>query len=201
VAADQRGNVLVADRGHNQLVMLNENGRCIGIVASPDIQGVSISRKSGQTYTGGGSNDNLLRRVGAPSARLDTIGVYRPSTQTFLLRNTNSGGAPDITATISGATANDLPVVGDWNNDGIDSLGLYRGTTGFFYLWDRNVNQNMGQYNYLVLLGNPGDQPIAGDWDGDGRDGVGTFRPSNGILYLRNALTSGVSDYAGQPVR
>ncbi len=195
VATDQRGNVLVADRGHNQVALFNESGRCFGVTASTDAQSITISRKNGQAFTGGGSLDNLLRRVGAPSTRTDTTGVWRPSTNSFYLRNSNSGGSPDITVTITNTTSNDLPITGDWNNDGVDTVGMYRTTTGFFYLFDRNINQDLGQYNYLVLLGNPGDQPLSGDWDADGKDGVGTFRPSNGILYLRNALTTGVSDY------
>jgi hypothetical protein len=43
-----------------------------------------------------------------------TIGLYRPSTNTYYLRNSNSYGAPDITIASWGAPG-DIPVVGDWN--------------------------------------------------------------------------------------
>ena len=56
---------------------------------------------------------------------------------------------------------NDLPVTGDWNNDGIDTIGIYRGDT--FYL--RNSNTN-GVADMTFSLGLDGDVPISGNWDG-----------------------------------
>ena len=54
----------------------------------------------------------------------DTVGVYRPSTRQFLLRNANTTGGADITLTFG--QAGDLPVAGDWNGDGIDDAGVFR---------------------------------------------------------------------------
>jgi hypothetical protein len=124
-------------------------------------------------------------------ARPDTIGVY--TNGTWYLRNTNSTGAPDITA-LFGGDPNDLPVVGDWNGDGMDTIGVYRNSTGFFILSNSNMTPAV---NYEVLLGNPGDTPFAGRWRPDLMvgDGVAVFRPSNGILYMKRQLTSGFSDY------
>jgi lysyl endopeptidase len=75
------------------------------------------------------------------------------------LKNQNTSGFADIFF-VYGAV-NDLPVAGDWNADGIDSIGIYRG--GTFYL--RNSN-TAGFADMQFSMGNPGDQPIAGDWDG-----------------------------------
>ncbi|MBX3081060.1 MAG: hypothetical protein KF716_05455 [Anaerolineae bacterium] len=124
-----------------------------------------------------------------------TIGIYRPSTNTFYLRNSNTTGYADFTVSLAtlGMVSTDWPVVGDWNGDGIDTIGFYRSSTGLFVLSDSNVAP---QANYVFALGIPGDTPIAGDWDGDGRDGVGVFRPSNGIIYLKNQLTTGFADFA-----
>jgi hypothetical protein len=123
--------------------------------------------------------------------RADTIGVY--TNGTWYLRNSNSTGAPDITASFGG-DPNDLPVVGDWNGDGMDTIGVYRNSTGFFILSNSNTTPAV---NYEVLLGNPGDTPFAGRWRPDLMvgDGVAVFRPSNGILYMKRQLTSGFSDY------
>jgi hypothetical protein len=55
----------------------------------------------------------------------------------------------------------DQPVMGDWNNDGVDTIGIYRGNT--FYLRNENTN---GFAELIFSLGIPGDMPIAGDWDG-----------------------------------
>ena len=54
---------------------------------------------------------------------LDTIGVYRPSTSQFLLRNSTTSGSPD--QTIAFGQVGDLPVAGDWNGDGQDNQGVF----------------------------------------------------------------------------
>jgi hypothetical protein len=42
-----------------------------------------------------------------------TVGLYRPSSSTFLLRNTNASGEPDVT--VAFGRAGDAPVVGNWD--------------------------------------------------------------------------------------
>jgi len=123
-------------------------------------------------------------------AQPDTIGVYKNGL--FYLRNTNSSGPQDILV-VYGGDASDLPVVGDWNGDGIDTVGVYRNSTGFFFLSDSNTTPNV---DYTVLFGNPGDTPFAGKWTADMTgSGVGVYRNSNGILYQRKSLTSGFDDF------
>ena len=120
----------------------------------------------------------------------DTVGVFRPSIQYFLLRNSNTSGPADIYAQYG--TSTDLPIVGDWNGDGIDTIGFYRSSTGEFVLRDSNTS---GPSDHYLVLGSPGDKPIAGDWDANSTDGVGVYRSSNGLIYLRNTLTSGFADF------
>jgi hypothetical protein len=50
-------------------------------------------------------------------------------------------------------------VIGDWNGDGIDTIGVYRG--GTFYLRNRNT---IGFADLVFDLGLNGDMPIAGKW-------------------------------------
>ncbi len=54
---------------------------------------------------------------------------------TWYLRNTASGGAPDIS--FSFGAAGYLPVVGDWNGDGIDTIASF--TNGWWYLRNSNT--------------------------------------------------------------
>ena len=68
----------------------------------------------------------------------DSAGVYDPVTGMFYLKNGNSTGTADITfrygpAALTGA-AQWIPVVGDWDGDGKDGIGLYNPTTSLFYL-------------------------------------------------------------------
>lgn len=137
-----------------------------------------------------GADTGSLDNVRLEATASDTVGIFRPSNATFYLRNANTTGPADITA-VFGANG-DRPVSGDWNNDDVDTIGVYR--NGTFYLKDANTTG--APLAYQFTLGNPGDLPMAGDWDGDGKDGVGTFRPTNGLLYLRNTLSTGFADFA-----
>jgi hypothetical protein len=120
----------------------------------------------------------------------DTIGVYDAGV--WYLRNTNNAGNANIIAAFGGVPS-DLPVVGDWNSNGVDTIGVYRSSTGFFLLSDSNTSPAV---NYTVLFGNPGDTPFAGRWTPDMTgSGIGVYRNSNGILYQRKSLTSGTDDF------
>jgi len=122
--------------------------------------------------------------------RPDTIGVYNGGL--FYLRNTNNTGGADINVAFGGDVS-DLPVAGDWNGDGVDTIGVYRSSTGFYFLSDSNTSPAV---NYTVLFGNPGDTPFAGKWINTmTHDGLGVYRNSNGILYQKTQLTTGFSDY------
>jgi hypothetical protein len=85
--------------------------------------------------------------------------VFRPSNGVIFLKNTNSTGVADIG--LNYGIPGDQPVAGDWDGDGIDTIGVYR--NGTFYL--RNSN-TVGNADVWFALGNPGDMPIAGNWDG-----------------------------------
>lgn len=136
---------------------------------------------------------NVLCDIGAvevgAALRPDTVGVF--SSGTFFLRNSNTAGVADIT--VAFGSAGDLPTAGDWNGDGVDTIGVYEPTLGVYLLRDSNTP---GSPDYSLVLGNPGDTPLAGRWDSTmTHDGVGVFRPSNGLLYLKRALTTGFADY------
>jgi hypothetical protein len=119
----------------------------------------------------------------------DKIGVFKDGV--WSLRFNNSAGAADITTAFG--VGSDLPVVGDWNADGVDTLGLLRPADGRFLLSNSNI---VGIVNYNFIFGNPNDTPMAGRWDNlIVGDGVGVFRPSNGIIYLTRNLITGFSDY------
>ncbi|MBX3084033.1 MAG: hypothetical protein KF716_20525 [Anaerolineae bacterium] len=126
-----------------------------------------------------------------PKTHTDTIGIFRQSDATFYLRNENSTGFADSSLTFGAAT--DFPITGDWNGDGIDTPGVYRKSTGEFFLTDSTSTPAVLHYSFV--LGIPNDQPIVGDWDADGKDGVGVFRPSNGLIYLKSDLTTGFAQY------
>jgi Tol biopolymer transport system component len=83
----------------------------------------------------------------------------------------------------------DVPLLGDWDCDGTDTVGLYRSSNGFAYL--RNSNEfGVGEIEFF--FGVPGDQVFVGDWDGDECDSLGLFR--DGQVLLTNSLATGPAD-------
>ncbi len=67
----------------------------------------------------------------------------------------------------------DTPVAGDWNGDGIDQIGVFRG--GQWMLDDDGDGRWVGDER-PIEFGQPGDEPIVGDFDGDGIDEIGVVR-------------------------
>ncbi len=117
----------------------------------------------------------------------DEIGMWRPSTGCFYLDMDGNGtwtrSADKITAPFG--APNDYPVVGDWNGDGVDDVGVWRPSTGRFYLdVDGSFTWTRGVDVITDAFGIPGDIPVAGDWNDDGKDDIGVWRPSSGRFYL-----------------
>jgi len=83
----------------------------------------------------------------------------------------------------------DIPLVGDWDCDGDDTVGMFRQSNGYVYL--RNTN-DFGAADITFWYGIGGDVPFVGDWNGDGCDTIGIYR--DGRVYLRNSLDTGVAD-------
>jgi hypothetical protein len=125
----------------------------------------------------------------------DSVGVYRPSTFTFYLRNALSSGVADVSIVISFAQAGDLPITGDWNGDGRVTPGMYRPSTGTFRL-SNTFTSGSATRDWSYIFGSPGSSPITGDWDGDGRDSTGVFNNTTAQVQLRNRLTSGAVDFS-----
>jgi len=130
---------------------------------------------------------NYTASVCPTCADKDTVGVFRPSNGLLYLKNLNVTGFADVA--INYGLGGDYPVVGDWNGDGTDTIGIYR--NGTFYL--RNSN-TLGIADLTVAFGSAGDQPIAGDWNNDGTDTIGLYRSSTGTFLLRNTNTPGPAD-------
>ena len=120
---------------------------------------------------------------------IDTIGIYRSSDFSWYLRNMNSAGYAN--SVFNYGLPSDVSVVGDWNGDGYDTVGIRRGDT--FYL--KNDNSS-GSADLTFAFGAPSDIPIAGDWNGDGIDTIGVYRPSTATWYLRNSNSSGGANIA-----
>ncbi len=125
----------------------------------------------------------------------DTVSLFRPSSQRMFVINELGSKATGLGAAdfdFLFGNPGDKPVIGDWDGDGIDELGLHRESTGFFY-WRNSLTQGNGDGD--IFFGDPGDRFVAGDWGVvDGKDTPAVFRPGDRTFYLRDTLTQGIAD-------
>jgi hypothetical protein len=123
----------------------------------------------------------------------DRLGLYKDGI--FYLYNTlpTQSNTPPATSIVFGGAASHLPVAGDWNNDGIDTIGIYDTASGHWHL--RNTNTG-GAADALILFGNPSDLPLTGRWASDTPgSSIGVYRPSSGVVYLRRSIADGSVQY------
>jgi protocatechuate 3,4-dioxygenase beta subunit len=73
----------------------------------------------------------------------------------------------------------DHPVVGDWNGDGVDTIGIFH--DGMWVLDDNGDGQWLPGES-MAEFGRPGDIPIVGDFNGDGIDELAVYR--DGTWYI-----------------
>lgn len=92
-----------------------------------------------------------------------------------------------------------IPLLGDWDGDGVDTPGLYDPAIGAFYF------NRTWQYDDVLnpagtMFGPVGNVvPITGDWDGDGLDTIGVFDQITNTFYYSDDLYGvTVVDPAGQ---
>jgi len=115
------------------------------------------------------------------------IGVFRPSTHLFYLDYNGNGvwNGASVDRQYNFGISGDLPVSGDWNNDGKYEIGVFRNSTHLFYLdYNGNGAWNGAAVDRSYNFGITGDIPVAGDWKGDGSAEIGVFRPSTHLFYL-----------------
>ncbi|MBS0208255.1 MAG: VCBS repeat-containing protein [Planctomycetes bacterium] len=75
--------------------------------------------------------------------------------------------------------AGDVPVVGDWNGDGIDTVGIFR--RGRWVL-DADGDGRFSEGDASFDLGAEQDRPVVADFDGDGKTNVGVYRRGTWLL-------------------
>ena len=86
-----------------------------------------------------------------------------------------------------------VPVIGDWNGDGTDTVGIFRSDVGVFYL--RHTNTAGFADSTIKVFHLAGMPVVAGDWDGDGNESVGNFDVATSRFFLRNGYVDALADY------
>lgn len=153
---------------------------------TPDTGSASVNVTSTLIMTG--TKAGVFRNGVSFLENTEGNGVYTAGVDRFIPSFTPPGGAQ----------AGDLPVTGDWTGDGHAKVGIYRPSTGTWWL-DANNNGvfDVGDYTYQ-FGGLTGDLPVAGDWNAVAgvsghKDCIGVYR-SQGSFWLLDLNCNGAFD-------
>jgi hypothetical protein len=97
------------------------------------------------------------------------------------LRKTSTGQVRSdlIDHVFSHGVPGDVPLTGDWNGDGIATIGLF--SAGEWYL-DMDGDGKLTKADQKFTYGLPTDVPVVGDFNGDGISEIGVYR--DGVWYI-----------------
>ncbi len=84
------------------------------------------------------------------------------------------GRFTEVDAAVEYGTAGDSPVVGDFDGNGFEEIGVFRAGQ---WIVDVDRNREMDANDKVFELGADGDKPVVGDWNDDGTDDPGVYRP------------------------
>jgi glucose/arabinose dehydrogenase len=188
------GNYFFGDLCSGQISRLDPTTNAVSTFASgvSNLVDLKVDPQGNLYYLAQGTGQ-VMRVQFTAVARADAIGAFDPGSGTWFLRRTAAGGAPDAGQFAFGG-AGWLPVVADWNGDGITTPGVVDPATATWYLRDENSAgaPDAGTFRF----GGSGWLPVAGDWTGTGHVGIGTFDPATATWYLRSSPTAGAPDVA-----
>jgi hypothetical protein len=112
------------------------------------------------------------------------IGVYNAGSWYFDMNGNGLWDGEPIDRMVNtwGGEPDDIPVVGDWNGDGITEIGIYRSSIYTWYLdYDGDTIYDPA-VDISQANGFAGCIPVVGDWSGNGRDKIGVY--FDGQWYL-----------------
>ncbi len=91
-----------------------------------------------------------------------------------------------------------IPVVGDFNGDGVSDIGVY--VEGQWFL-DLNGNGKWDEGDLWAKLGTENDLPVTGDWDTDGKSDIGIYGPAWPRDPWAIVQEPGLPDFANYPMQ
>ncbi|MCS7317156.1 MAG: hypothetical protein NZZ41_02385 [Candidatus Dojkabacteria bacterium] len=124
----------------------------------------------------------------------DSLGLYKPDTGEFFLTDIIASDRIVDQATyivvIGSGAINKIPISGDWDGDGRDSIGYYDSSNGKVYL-KNDVTSGLADMYYdvttygNVVLDKNNIKIISGDWSNQGFDVPGVYDITTSTFFLR----------------
>ncbi len=123
----------------------------------------------------------------------DTVSLYRPDEHVVYVINRLGSedrglGAADYYYAFG--QAGDLPVSGDFDGDGIDTVAMHNPATATARIRDRHASDATER---TVSLGSTHDLAVAADWTGDNVATLGTYRPDARQFDVATGATAGTT--------
>jgi hypothetical protein len=103
----------------------------------------------------------------------------------FLL-DQNKDGTPDLDFAFGKST--DTPIIGDWDDDSSDEVGVRRGNVFYF-----DYDNSGGSADVSFAFGKSTDKAFTGDFNGDGKDDIAIKRGNRFYLNYDNGSSADVS--------
>ncbi|MEM0924695.1 MAG: S8 family serine peptidase [Planctomycetota bacterium] len=129
-----------------------------------------------------------------PQADGDSVGFYNPGRSQFELRQHLAAGS-EVDMIANGSFPSSwLPLVGDWDGNGTETVGLYDPSSSVFHLSNSTQSSGADVRFQFGPGGFAGWTPLAGDWNGDGIDTIGFYQPDLSLFHLKDSFTPGASD-------
>jgi hypothetical protein len=129
-------------------------------------------------FSGGGAKTSAMVRGTRHNPSYD-------DTLTWYIRQIPGSGLPDLV--IRYGQVGDVPVVGDWDGDGVATIGVVRGNR-----WMLRNSNSAGPADIDFVFGQIGDIPVVGDWNADGVDSPGMVRGDRWLI--RNSARGGPAE-------
>ncbi|MEL6308217.1 MAG: hypothetical protein AAFQ52_08745, partial [Chloroflexota bacterium] len=122
---------------------------------------------------------NTAIPTSTPIPLTTTVGLYDAQTSLWQFRESNATGTADVVFHWAVDGAGWQAIIGDWNGNGEDGIGLYRDG-----IWLLRNTATIGDAHIQINFGlrEAGWQAIVGDWNGDGQDDFGLYKDGQFML-------------------